>query len=298
MSEYYKENIEWFTKEIADGIRDEQTIPNYMQEFPYRVDLVDQFQGHDEYGYDPVRSYKTLEEAVAVARRITEEAMLRIGSVSGWHGMGDAGLVYFNRDLVWDGIAEYTAKDGSAEVEKARRYATKAHEGQYRKGTNIPYIIHPIGVADILISHGCTNKLVIAALLHDTIEDTSITYDDLKREFGLYVAEIVGQLSEPDKSLSWKERKAHTVQRLKEVAPDVCLVSCADKLDNIRAIKRDLSESGDSLWKRFNATKEEQEGYYRSLASAFKERAPSGILKEIVSEFADTVDEVFVNSSK
>lgn len=74
---------------------------------PFRVDIVDQFQGHDEYGYDPVGTYDNLEGAIAVAKRITEDAIAEYGSFEEWYGMGDAGLVYDSTGmLVYDGIKE------------------------------------------------------------------------------------------------------------------------------------------------------------------------------------------------
>lgn len=290
---YYKEDMAWFIKEIEDGNKDQSQSSDYDKEYPYKVDLVDQFQGHDEYGYDPVRNYKTLEEAIRVARRITEEAILRVGSVYEWHGMSDAGLVYHNLALVWSGVEEYTATGGSDEALKALQFATNAHKVQLRKGTKRPYIFHPIGVAENLLNRNCTNKLVSAAFLHDTLEDTQVTYEDLEREFGLYIAEIVKGLSEPDRKLSWKERKAHTIQHLKEAAPDVCLVSCSDKLDNVRAIMRDSNNPMDDIWQRFNASKEEQAWYYRSLAAVFKERGTDGILKDMSLDFCRMVEQVF-----
>lgn len=297
MSGYFKEDAAWFIKETEDGLADEKNSSDYSKEYPYLVELVDQFNGHCEDGYSSIRRYKTFEEAVAVAKRITEAGLLIAGSIEDWHGMGDAGLIYHDRALVWSGVKEYTAKGGSDEVLKALNYAIKAHDGQLRKGTKIPYVFHPIGVANILMARDCINQLVIAALLHDIIEDTKIAFEDLRRDFGLYVAEIVRGLSEPDRSLSWKERKTHTIQYLKEAAPDVCLVSCADKLDNIRSIRRDMSPFDDNLWTRFNAKKEEQEWYYRSLAKVFNDREECGILKEMALEFGRVVEQVFVKKN-
>jgi len=293
MSVYYHADDDWFEKELVAAKRDRETSLDYEKEFPHRVDLVDQFQGHDEDGYAPVRNYKTLEEAVAIARRITEEALLVYGSVYGWHGMGDAGLVYHNKSLVWDGIKEYTQVGDSDEVSRAVDFATKAHQGQCRKGTNIPYISHPKGVSQILIDHGCSNKLVICGLLHDTLEDTQVTYEDLKKEFGLYVAEIVKNLSHAPGDDSWRGKRSKMIEHLKVAAPDVHLVSCSDKLNNMRAIHGDVDKLGDDFWKRFNASKDDLKWYYCSLRDLFKGLAKHRPLSLIASELEQEVNAVF-----
>ena len=178
MAQQYKEDVEWIIRQVEQDRANEARYPDYNERFPYEVVLVDQFQGHCEYGYDKVSRYATLEEAVAAARKITEEALLISGSVASWHGIGDGGLVYDSSGrLVWDGVCEYTKSDGSPEAFKALEFAVKAHSGQFRKGTNIPYIVHPLGAAQILMELKCPNKIVTAALLHDVIEDAVVKYE-------------------------------------------------------------------------------------------------------------------------
>ncbi len=98
-------------------------------------------------------------------------------------------------------------------IDKAIQFAAIAHEGQYRKGTNIPYIIHPVSVGFLLQSIGCDEEVIVAGLLHDTVEDTDTELDDIKREFGERVASLVFSASEPDKTLTWEERKIHSATR-------------------------------------------------------------------------------------
>lgn len=99
-------------------------------------------------------------------------------------------------------------------IDRAAKFAEQAHKGAHRKGTRIPYIVHPLETA--LIASMLTNdeEILAAALLHDTIEDTGVTYEDLKQEFGTRVADLVLAESE-DKSKTWIERKGHTLEHLK-----------------------------------------------------------------------------------
>ena len=115
----------------------------------------------------------------------------------------------------------------------AIEFAARAHRGQCRKGTKIPYIVHPLAVAKILIDAGCPEDVVVAGILHDTVEDTPLSLDEIRHAFGTAVARIVEGASEPDKSKPWEERKAHTIESLKTASEAVLLVSCADKIENL-----------------------------------------------------------------
>ena len=156
-------------------------------------------------------------------------------------------------------------------VDKAIAFATKAHEGQFRKGTLRPYIVHPIEVGDIVASMTRDEEIISAAVLHDTIEDCSdITEEILEREFGHRVASIVAQESE-DKSKSWKERKGDTIERLKTATREVQMVALADKLSNMRDIDRDYPVCGEQLWNRFRMKRKEAIAwYYRGVRESLK----------------------------
>jgi len=155
---------------------------------------------------------------------------------------------------------------------KAVQCAVRAHLGQFRKGTRIPYIIHPLRVAETLIEYDCSEEVVIAGILHDTIEDTAITVDDIVRSFGEKIAELVVHVSEPDKSDIWENRKQHTIEYLKDAPMDVLLITCADKLDNLRSIQKDYTHAGEEVWSRFNRPKDYQRWYYQALADVFMSR--------------------------
>lgn len=164
----------------------------------------------------------------------------------------------------------------SAQVYGAALYdaiemAARAHHGQVRKGTEVPYLVHPLAVAAILIRARSPEHLVIAAILHDTLEDTPLTAGEIRTRFGPRVADLVIGLSEPDKRAPWEERKRHTIDFLAQQAgEELILVALADKLDNIRAIREGLAEEGGAFWRRFNRPEDDQAWYYRSLARVFR----------------------------
>ena len=158
-------------------------------------------------------------------------------------------------------------------INKAREFATKAHEGQVRKGTNRPYIVHPIEVGDIVSSMTQDAEVISAALLHDTIEDCEhVSRMLLAEEFSERVANMVAQESE-DKSKTWMERKRATIEHIRNAPHEVKLICLADKLSNIRDIDRDYPVIGEELWNRFRMKDKHIIGwYYKGIRDAL--RAP------------------------
>ncbi len=186
---------------------------------------------------------------------------------------------------------------------EAIKFVANAHQGQFRKGTKIPYISHLMNVMKILCSEKCEPEIVVAGILHDVVEDTSVELDEVEEKFGSRVAVIVAGASEPGKikndehpEENWMARKQHTIQYIKTVMdPGQLLVSCADKLDNARAILEDIVSNGDMVWERFNAGKSEQKWYYQSLAEVFLERGKEygNPLLKLSTELEATVDQIF-----
>jgi (p)ppGpp synthase/HD superfamily hydrolase len=186
------------------------------------------------------------------------------------------------------------AKAYSLKLYDAIELAARAHHGQVRKGTEIPYLVHPLAVAGILIRANCPEHLVIAGILHDTLEDTPVTLKEIQSPFGREVADLVVALSEPDKKPPWEERKTHTIEYLEQKATlDVLLVSVADKLDNMRAIREGLESAGEAFWLRFNRPRENQEWYYQRLAGVFERRISSGAGVALAHAFKLEVGRVF-----
>ncbi len=166
-------------------------------------------------------------------------------------------------------------------VAKALALAVQAHDGQKRKGTDIPYVAHPMGVASIALDYGATEDQAIAALLHDVLEDGGPQFVSIIRErFGEAVLAIVEGCTDgvPDaqgRKADWKERKRSYLDHLETAADEIILVSGADKLHNARAIVSDLQSVGPTVFDRFSAGRDGTLWYYRQLAKIFSgRRAP------------------------
>ena len=172
-------------------------------------------------------------------------------------------------------------------LDTAIEVAARAHRDQLRKGTDVPYITHPYGVGLMLARAGYDEEVIVAGILHDTVEDTDVTLEQVREIFGARVADIVRGCSEPDKDLPWEARKRHTMEQLATASIEVRAVTCADKLHNIRSILADL-RAGHDVWGRFNRGREQQAWYYRGLAAAFRRQEG-----ELFQYFAGLVDELF-----
>jgi (p)ppGpp synthase/HD superfamily hydrolase len=191
--------------------------------------------------------------------------------------------------------------------EQALHYAVLIHAGQKRKGTEIPYLAHLLGVASIALEYGADEDEAIAALLHDAGEDAGGhgRIEDIRVRFGASVADIVQSctdsevLPKPD----WHKRKEDYIAHVAKASPSARFVSASDKLHNARAILRDYRAQGDALWSRFNGKKEGTLWYYRSLVEAFK-KANSGEqvkkvgLADLVEELNRVVDEIELLATK
>ncbi len=154
---------------------------------------------------------------------------------------------------------------------EAIQFAIKAHAKQVRKLDGDIYAAHPIEVGMMLSGIDAKEDVVIAGLLHDTVEDTYVTLEDIAEQFGERVAELVKGCSEPDKSLPWIDRKKYMLKFVTEHADfDTKTIILADKLSNIRSIYRNLETMGDDLWDKFNAGYEEQKWYGYAMCDALK----------------------------
>ena len=176
---------------------------------------------------------------------------------------------------------------------EAIEFATIANQNQYRKSGELPYISHPFTVGTLLIGVGASIEVIIGGYLHDTIEDTSVTAEELEKIFGEQITEIVLGCSEPDKSLSWEDRKEYTIDYLRrEASVDVCMVMCADKLHNIRTTVNELSSYGEVVWERFNRGRDQQAWYYQQIVAILGEKVPEFPLYLLLKAEVERVFEV------
>ena len=180
-------------------------------------------------------------------------------------------------------------------LDKAIVFAVKAHANTERRGKGFPYIVHPMEAVEIVATMTSDQELLAAAALHDTVEDTDVTLDDIRREFGDRVAKLVEE--ESDKFMegvseadSWHDRKQAAIDRLGAASREAKMVALGDKLSNARAIYRDYVQKGDELWKIFHVTdKAEHEWHYRGLARALSDLAGTFAF----AEFESLVQKVF-----
>jgi Domain of unknown function (DUF6946)/HD domain len=173
-------------------------------------------------------------------------------------------------------------RDANRRYLEAVSFAVDRHGAvrQARKGTDFPYVVHPIRVAEILDRFGYGEDVVMAGALHDTVEDASVTYAELTNEFGERISELVEKASESDKSLDWRTRKQHAIESAAaERDLEALAVVAADKLDNVRSLQETLRARGHGeTWKIFNADRKCQHWYYRTLAQTLLEREPTNLL--------------------
>lgn len=176
----------------------------------------------------------------------------------------------------------------------AINFAISAHSGQTRKGKDIPYITHPMTVALTLSQAGASEDVVIAGILHDTMEDSGITKDDIAQGFGNNVANLVFAVSEKDKSLSWMERKMAALAEMDTMSQDALLLKSADSLCNMTDICEDYREKGDAMFQNFNAGKDDHLMRYTKVVKKLEEIYPDNPLlldlKEVLSELTSQID--------
>ena len=176
---------------------------------------------------------------------------------------------------------------------QAITFAAKAHNDQRRKGTDLPYIVHPMEAAAIAATMTDDVEILAAAVLHDVAEDCGVTIDELRRIFGERVAKLVAfesEKKESDAQGSWQRRKLRAINRLRIAERDDMILVLSDKLSNLRAIDRDLRAQGPAFWQRFNQTNPSMHHwYYASIAESLKPLADTDAYRE----YASLIEKVF-----
>ena len=176
--------------------------------------------------------------------------------------------------------------------DKAVKFAVEAHSGTERRCKGYPYIIHLMEAAAIVATMTNDQELLAAAVLHDTVEDTDVTIEQIRELFGDRVAELVQHETAPlDESLTWREKKTAQLKQLADAPHDSKIVALGDKFSNMSGIALDYRQIGDEVWKRFHAPngKPDVEWYYRSLADAMSELSYTLAYQEYVK----LLEEVF-----
>lgn len=182
-------------------------------------------------------------------------------------------------------------------IYKAIKVATAAHDGQKRKGSGLPYIVHPMECAFIV--EGVTNnpEIIAAAILHDTIEDTYVTYSYLVNEFNETIANLVKQVSEDKREelpaeATWEVRKRESVKHYEKMDQRAKIVLLADKLSNLRSLKKEYDEEGEDVWNKFNMKdKEKHAWYYRKITKILKVFQNTPEYKELVTLYKEIFEE-------
>lgn len=172
----------------------------------------------------------------------------------------------------------------SERLDRALALATDAFRARRRKGTEIPYLSHLLAVMVTVAEHGGDEDQLIAAVLHDYLEDIEGSSRDLlEREFGLRVGALVAGLSDTElrPKPPWRARKEAYITHLSRAQPDLKLISAADKLHNARCIERDLRQVGAEVWDRFSAPRDYTLWYYRAVVAALRADWPHPLVDEL-----------------
>ena len=180
-------------------------------------------------------------------------------------------------------------------LDRAIVFAVRAHAGTERRGKGFPYIVHRMEAVEIVATMTKDQELLAAAVLHDTVEDTDTTVEQIRTEFGDRIASLVASESDivvdgVNEEDSWHARKQAAIDRLARASHDAKMVALGDKLSNMRAIARDYAQQGDALWNLFHAKDpKEHEWHYRGLADSLRELRDTFAYQE----FEQLINQVF-----
>jgi (p)ppGpp synthase/HD superfamily hydrolase len=175
--------------------------------------------------------------------------------------------------------------------EEALLYALHLHASQMRKASDIPYVVHLLSVAALVVENGGDEDEAIAALLHDAIEDQggAVTREEIRSRFGERVVRIVDACTDCETTPKppWRERKERHIEHLRSAPLDVLRVVAADKIHNTRSLLADYSRHGEGLWNRFNGGKEGTLWYYHTMADIVRPSLPCSMSEELDRTLAE-----------
>ena len=181
---------------------------------------------------------------------------------------------------------------GKDKIEYAIYYATRAHKNQRRKIEDVDMIFHPFTVGMILQRNNCDEDIVTAGILHDVVEDTKYSFDDIEKDFGKQIRDYVYDASDPDKSLEWEDRKQHTIDQIKNAPLGSKLIVACDKISNLEDLEDCIELYGEEKsWSSLKRNKEKQKWYYTKVYESCIE----GVDKNhpIFQRYADILKRLF-----
>lgn len=195
----------------------------------------------------------------------------------------------------------------SALIKKAICFAVEAHGDQVRKTTGSPYVMHPIAVGRMLADYDCEDSTVVAAaILHDVLEDTPVTAEGLRQEFGHEVFNFVLEVTEPEKELSYFKRKQRTIAHVYSMSLGAKLIKVADMIDNLRSddlcLKlKDCGLGAGLFWDKLRGGRDGTHWYHRMMNNALgrdlgdesRYTRPELILQQLVQMHDELIDHVW-----
>ena len=179
-------------------------------------------------------------------------------------------------------------------LDEAITFAARAHEGQRRKTDDTPYIAHPFAVAMMVQAMGGDETAVIAALLHDTVEDSNVELAEIEATFGEAVAALVAACTElPKKENAWEARKSHHLHSLRHAPLAAKLITAADKYHNLSQLLKGRPVSDPAVWQRFSRGAEQQAWYFRAIVESLLANVDEPADYPIFTQLATLVDQLF-----
>lgn len=186
----------------------------------------------------------------------------------------------------------------SSRLNHAIRVASRAHEGQFRKGSDTPYIAHPMAVAMITQQYMEDEDIFIAALLHDVLEDVpkwTYSRDNIREDFGEEVLSIVEDVSEPNINIpilaAWTQRKNYYIEHISQTNnPKSIIVSIADKIHNMSEILREYETKGEDVWQNFHVDKGREIWFFEEVFNSIKNK--EGVPEQAIKDYETILEQL------
>jgi (p)ppGpp synthase/HD superfamily hydrolase len=172
-------------------------------------------------------------------------------------------------------------------LRKAYSVARQAHHGQRRRGSREPYVTHPLAVATRLREEGFGDEVVAAAILHDAVEDSEVSLEQIVQTFGREVTELVAALTEDTSIENWDERKRALREHVVDAGPEALAIYAADKLTNVGDTRVLYAREGEDSGQRFEVSLDKRIGAWRDDLKTLSE---TGVSPKVVAELRTQLD--------